>query len=459
MKKYIIYITLLITLPTLSLADYDYFDHLPSHIQPLTLISVHARQNPYNFVSKKQGHTALLSKSQQKRALRKFMEHYFSPWASPYTDNHFRTSSANHYLRSLEAKQISYYKRHPGWGENHHTNTHAWINKVINNVDIRTFPNKCRPAITVDNAYVRSMPTIVPDYNRFGAVGEGYPFDNFQTSVVWTDTPIFVIHLSKDGAWAFVATPSVTGWIQTKDLAYVSENFMHTWRKSNFAATIVDHFPIKDTAHIFRATAHLGSIFPLQSRQKSSYKIAVPVKDLNGNAVVRPAIVSSKWIQAMPYAPTQYHIAGLIHEILGTPYGWGGLYYYNDCSSSLKNIFTPFGIWLPRNSKAQLNGGPTVSLQNDWPSERESYILKHGVPFMTLIYVTGHIMLYLGEKDGHVMTFQDVWALVSSDSHHHEGRAVIGKAVLMPLRLRYKNSALFPQINGDHLTLIFLSKI
>lgn len=29
------------------------------------------------------------------------------------------------------------------------------------------------------------------------------------------------------------------------------------------------------------------------------------------------------------------------------------MYFYNDCTAELKNLFTPFGIWLPRNSGAQ----------------------------------------------------------------------------------------------------------
>ena len=32
---------------------------------------------------------------------------------------------------------------------------------------------------------------------------------------------------------------------------------------------------------------------------------------------------------------------------MGCPYGWGGMYFYNNCSAELKSLFTPFGFGYP----------------------------------------------------------------------------------------------------------------
>ena len=38
---------------------------------------------------------------------------------------------------------------------------------------------------------------------------------------------------------------------------------------------------------------------------------------------------------------------------MGVKYGWGGIDGGRDCSSTIKDLLTPFGIWLPRDSKDQ----------------------------------------------------------------------------------------------------------
>jgi len=68
------------------------------------------------------------------------------------------------------------------------------------------------------------------------------------------------------------------------------------------------------------------------------------------------------------------------------------------------------------------------------PDERLDYLTKHGVPMRTLIYIGGHVMLYLGNttRDHQVvpLVYQDVWGLRPADNSR---RAVIGGSVIFPL--------------------------
>lgn len=76
----------------------------------------------------------------------------------------------------------------------------------------------------------------------------------------------------------------------------------------------------------------------------------------------------------------------------------GSAFFFNDCSQELKSIFTPFGIWLPRNSGQQAQLDSTLDLSKHNLDERLSLLKEKGHPLMTIIYIRGHVMLYLGNK-------------------------------------------------------------
>jgi hypothetical protein len=110
--------------------------------------------------------------------------------------------------------------------------------------------------------------------------------------------------------------------------------------------------------------------------------------------------------------------------------------FYNDCSSELQSIFSAFGIWLPRHSSAQMTAGDMTDLSSSTPAQRLDYLMEHGKPMRTLIYIGGHVMLYLGNtiRDGRAvpLVYQDIWGLSPADDSR---RAVIGGSVVFPLLL------------------------
>ncbi|ARD86128.1 hypothetical protein A3306_02600 [Rickettsia bellii] len=102
----------------------------------------------------------------------------------------------------------------------------------------------------------------------------------------------------------------------------------------------------------------------------------------------------------MPLDFTRHNMANLMSSLIGRPYGWGNMYFYNDCSAELKNLFTPFGIWLPRNSGAQAEfikeNFYAVDMSAATSLERLSYLMKNGKPFLTIIHIEGYVFLYIG---------------------------------------------------------------
>lgn len=124
----------------------------------------------------------------------------------------------------------------------------------------------------------------------------------------------------------------------------------------------------------------------------------------------------------------------LMKTLIGRPYGWGNSGFYNDCSSELQSIFATFGVWLPRHSSTQMSAGRMIDLSASTPAQRLDYLALHGEPLRTLIYIGGHVMLYIGNttRNGIAVpvVYQDVWGLRPADNSR---RAVIGGSVILPL--------------------------
>lgn len=420
-------------------------------IQP---INFRENQNIFRFVGARNAHTSLITAQKQAKYERNFFKHFFSPWKNTRTS---LTKLAASY-RKTQMFNISYYRRHLGYGENYHANTKAWVNEIINNMDMLNFPNINRNAITVHNALLRYMPTQDPHFGNPHIAGQGYPFDNFQKSMLMVGTPIHVYQVSRHGDWVFVQSPAVFGWIQSKNIAYVNTDFIRRWNTTHYIATVARKYPIRDTEGIYRFHAYLGAIFPMSNEVARSYTILIPAADIKQQATILQAKIAKKIMQKMPLAPTPVNFARVANQLLGESYGWGGLFFLTDCSSALKNIYAAFGIWLPRNSGAQADFGRRVNLSSLSVRERQDYILKYGVPFVTLIHVPGHIMMYVGSENGKVVTFQNVWALQTwarSGGRYCEGRAIVGKAVIIPLELQY-DRGMTPQIAVNELDISYL---
>lgn len=135
-----------------------------------------------------------------------------------------------------------------------------------------------------------------------------------------------------------------------------------------------------------------------------------------------------------PLPFTYINAVNIANEFIDEPYGWGGLYGNRDCSAMTRDFFAPFGIWLPRHSEDQAKQlGQYIDLQDLDPEQKEKIILEQGVPYLSLLWRKGHIMLYIGNENGRALIFHNIWGLRTTDCDGKEGRKIIGKAVITTL--------------------------
>lgn len=107
----------------------------------------------------------------------------------------------------------------------------------------------------------------------------------------------------------------------------------------------------------------------------------------------------------------------------------GGMYDERDCSSTLRDLFAVFGIYLPRNSKGQGAVGEVLSVVGLSNEEKEKRIREKAIPFKTLIYMPGHIGLYIGQYKGKAVMFHNMWGV----RLEYNQRYVVGQTVLSNL--------------------------
>ncbi len=144
--------------------------------------------------------------------------------------------------------------------------------------------------------------------------------------------------------------------------------------------------------------------------------------------------VSAEAVAPLPLPATPWAIASLAEQFTGESYGWGGYLGNRDCSAAMRDLLLPFGLWLPRNSRAQMETGGSVSLEGLSPEEKKERIKTQGIPFVTLLGMPGHVMLYAGVRRGEPLALHNIWG-IRTEINRKEGRYVIGKCVISTLEV------------------------
>ncbi|EGT1215344.1 SH3 domain-containing protein [Salmonella enterica] len=403
-------------------------------------------------------HIPVIDKTAQLRHFSALKSHYFgmrvgekSPWNAFYI--------ASVLSQGVEADRDASIKKYLGeksvsWGANFRVHTNNWKQQIRDNAttNIDRVYDPSRRGITVRETLVRLLPTLDPAYDNPSQAGQGYPFDNLQESSIRPGTPIFVLSTSNDGRWKYVLSPTVTGWIYSEDIAMVDPQFVTEWltlANRNLGAFIKESFSVNEKGQYY-FTARPGTILPFRNKRPGLYIVTVPVRKSNGRAQIRQIELKEDEFVAMPWKMTPGNMAVLMKTMSGRPYGWGNYNFYNDCSAEIHSLMIAFGILLPRNSAAQIQAvSRIVDLSQANTNTRLRYLIEHGRPFTTLVYIQGHIMLYIGNtliNGQHVpMTYQNIWGLRPADS---SSRSIIGGAVFFPLLASYPENPSLVSLAG-----------
>jgi len=384
----------------------------------------------------------LLSAATQQQAYARLRELHFAPW--------HRTRPAH--TRADAFWGLARVRQNRHYGENLRPLGPDFAAEMLAQVRPEGYPNTLRRAIATSNTSLRVLPTARPGFLKPGLPGEGYPFDYWQNSGLLAGTPLLVTHVSADGAWVHVEARTAAGWVPVADVAFVDEAFVNAWEALPLAAVTQEGAPVAarfagaageaegngetvpeggDALTLF--SGRIGMLLPMTEQDAAGITVLAPGRGADGRAVSLAARLPHQAAEPAPLLPTPRNYARLADQLMGQPYGWGGFLGNRDCSALLLDLYAPFGIFLPRNSRQQSREGLWTPFGTNTPEEKEARLLAEGRPLLTLLHKPGHIMLYLGSLGGRAVVLHDLWGLRTRDAAGGEGRFVVGRVAVTTL--------------------------
>lgn len=363
----------------------------------------------------------------QKKLNDEFDKTFFSPWDIKQMSYDL-----------AQASWGSYYLKKETYGENHKLRKKEWYEEQIKRSNFDQYDTQRRYAISTHNSNLRVFPTQSVIFYNPDSPGEGFPFDYNQNSHIKINTPLFVSHYSLDKAWVYVEANSLFGWLPVKDIVFVNKAQRETFKSGTYYVATEDEFALFDQSENFVEYIKLGTVFPIINGSLVTVRSVFKQNNsLIAQAESRAEFVSSnidnKQVAQKPLAFNRANLNKISRALIGEDYGWGGVLENRDCSAFTKDFFAPFGIYLKRNSSKQVEQGQYIELKDLDNAGKKQRILDDGVPFMTLIYLRGHIMLYIGEQAGEPLVFHNVWGLRILQDDGSVGRFIIGRAVITTL--------------------------
>ncbi|KIX14814.1 SH3 domain-containing C40 family peptidase [Dethiosulfatarculus sandiegensis] len=369
----------------------------------------------------------------QKALYRQFMDEYFSCWNEPEPRVGLEAM-----LEAFDKAKLS-----PGLAENLLPRSSKWYQDLADLADFGDYPNRAWRGLTLGWVEMRVFPTAKPALYNADRPGS-MMFDSLQQSLLHPGMPVFVHHISKDGAWLMVQTPIAWGWLPVNRVARLNRTQASRWQSGPFTAFTNDNVTLKDKAGRFVFKAGIGCLLPVADGPD---RVLAVRADSELRAVLVEAVFDRDFTANHPMGLSSKNLAVIVNRLLGSPYGWGGRYGNRDCSATLQDLFRTFGLWLPRNSTDQAATGRVFSLDGMPDNKKEALLLEQGLPGLTLVHLPGHIMLFLGRDGNEPMVFHNTWGLRVVNLLGHEGRAMLGRAVITNLRPG-RELLLMPQPEG-----------
>lgn len=289
-----------------------------------------------------------------------------------------------------------------------------------------------RPGITLAQCDLRVLPTNERLYtNAASAKGANglLKLDALQSSSIKAGEPIAIYGASADSNWVYVSTESVVGWIPAKCAAPISAETRARIMNSPHRVAVRDDIAVKGEGGRTLAVLKLGALLP-----SDGAALLFPVRGDDGSAVLAHWTPPAGSFDDFPAPFTARRAVAVCDELIGEPYGWGGLDGRRDCSAMTRDYFAVFGVWLPRNSGDQEGTGDSITLKNVAVAQRERVVAQRAVPFASIIHMPGHIMLYIGDKGGVPLVLHNMWGIRTNAAGGKTGRHVVGRCVVTTLR-------------------------
>ena len=326
------------------------------------------------------------------------------------------------------------------------------------NVDAIAADNSVQYGLVVNRTVLRTFPTDERVFNS----GMDTDLDRFQETGAFPGETVAVLHESADKQWYLVAAYNYTAWVKKADIAVGDKEEIKAFSQADdFIVVTGDKVftnYVPDDKRVSQVQLDMGVRLPLTAKENidnltygqnsfASYIVQLPVRNDDGSLSFKKAMIKRSEDVNIGYLPmTKGHLVNQGFKFLGERYGWGHDYNARDCTGFVGEIYKTFGIKMPRNSSWQGAGEYGTNWRFDKESSTdEKMAVVNNMEVGDLIYIPGHVMMYLGEQGGEPFVIHDVKGLgyIKEDGSFYSGELNgVSVTPLLPLQLNAKTSYL-----------------
>lgn len=302
-------------------------------------------------------------------------------------------------------------------------------NLLLDNLNLDSIQdiNTIQYGITTDRTSLRTFPTYEPSYRKRGDI----EFDRFQETAVYPLEPLIIYMESKDGEWYFARMYNYIAWIPKSSVLLGEKEEIFKFVNQEKFLTVIDR-----QINIEGKTFDMGIRIPLKGEAEDYYTILIPEEEDNKIKIVEKKIPKSNGLNLgyLPY--TKENIILQAFKFKDEAYSWGGLNNTRDCSAFIMDIYRCFGIKLPRNTQEQ--GAKSLGIGYDLKHTgtlEEKLETLGKIPAVTVLYMPGHTMLYLGEEQGEHYIFHQFAGYYEENNGTLEYISIM-KTALTPITIK-----------------------
>lgn len=306
--------------------------------------------------------------------------------------------------------------------------------------------NLVRFALVTRRAAMRTFPTLDKVFNQ----AMDLDLDRFQETAVFPSEEVAILHTSKDGKWLLVQNYNYLAWVEQDNIAIGNKQQIQSYLDhQDFlvitgAKVLTSYVP--NEPEISQVQLDMGVKLPLLNSAEqhgelygqstaSNYEVKLPVRNPDGSLSIKTALIGRTQDVHQGYLKyTAQNVIAQGFKFLGERYGWGHDYDARDCTGFVGEIYKSFGILMPRNSGQQGKSKYGTNFRFDKNSDVASKLtVIKNMKVGDLIYIPGHVMMYLGKEKGQPTVIHDVKGLAywTPEGEYYQG--VLNAVSVTPL--------------------------
>jgi cell wall-associated NlpC family hydrolase len=311
--------------------------------------------------------------------------------------------------------------------------------------------NKVQYGLVVERSALRTFPTEDRVFNQ----GMDLDLDRFQETAVFPGEAVAILHASADGAWYLVQNYNYLAWVQQDAIAIGNKQQIQEYvDNQDFllvtgAKVLTNYVPLQPQVSEIQLDMGVKLPFVANDKQQvelygqstaATYQVTLPVRNDDGRLSLQAALIGRSQDVQLGYIPfTTDNLIAQGFKFLGERYGWGHDYNGRDCTGFVGEIFKTFGILMPRNSGQQGKGEYGTNFRFDKTANTSSkMIVLEQLQIGDLIYIPGHVMMYLGQENDQPIVLHDVKGLAywTPEGEYYSGVLnAVSVTPLLPLQL------------------------